>query len=58
MCRYVYCTQHMDFHDSEWCTVPDRDKVQLSATNDKEAVAECRARGLVLYVDVRGRNEG
>lgn len=51
---YHYCTQHLDFHDSEWCTIPDRDKIQLEATNDEDAVKECREKGLKLYVDIRG----
>lgn len=49
--RWIYCDQHMAAHMTGWCTVSNRNKTQLNATDIEDAFRECRARGLNLYSD-------
>jgi|AntAceMinimDraft_11_1070367.scaffolds.fasta_scaffold75311_4 hypothetical protein len=46
---WVYCDQHMRPHLTGWCTVSARNKIQLKATTDIEAYAECKERNLEIY---------
>lgn len=55
--RFVYCSQHLDIHASDWCLVPDEYKTVLNAKTMEDAYIECRARGFHLYDDVRKKGE-
>lgn len=46
---WIYCNQHMAYHLTGWCTVSNRDKVKLDATNEAEAYSECRKKEYRLY---------
>lgn len=46
---WVYCKQHLNPHCTGWCTVSLEEKVLLDAKSYEEAIAECKAKGFVLY---------
>jgi hypothetical protein len=46
---WVYCSQHMRPHTTGWCTVSNKNKIRLEATNAEAAYAECEQKGLALY---------
>lgn len=48
---WVYCSQHLRPHMTGWCTVHNRHKRKLQATDREAALAECRAQGLRIYQD-------
>lgn len=48
---WIYCNQHLSVHRTGWCTVSNRNKILLEAKTDKEAIKECRAKGLKLYYE-------
>lgn len=49
--KFVYCGQHLNPHETGWCTVDVMDKLPLRAQTQEDAVAECRHFGLKLYGD-------
>lgn len=47
--KWIYCSQHLNYHLTGWCTVGNHDKTLLEATNSEEAHTECAVRGFRLY---------
>ena len=47
--RWIYCSQHMRYHMTGWCTVSNSNKIALEAKSAEEAHTECAVRGLKLY---------
>jgi hypothetical protein len=48
---WIYCDQHMRPHMTGWCTVSNRNKTLLKATEQVGAYKECLERGFELYDD-------
>jgi len=48
---WVYCDQHMNVHQTGWCSVSARDKVGLGVATVHEGLDKCRELGLALYAD-------
>lgn len=48
---WVYCSQHLRPHTTGWCSVHNRHKRKLEATDREAALAECRAQGLRIFQD-------
>lgn len=49
---WVYCNQHLNAHQTGWCTVSVRDKVGLGIfghENEKSALQKCKDWGFRLH---------
>lgn len=47
--KWIYCSQHMAYHLTGWCTVSNFNKVALDATTVEDAQSECINKGLKLF---------
>lgn len=51
--QIIYCQEHLAPHFVGWCTVPNMEKIPLDAKTLEDAVKECRAKGYLLYEDIK-----
>lgn len=48
---WVYCNQHLNAHQTGWCTISPRDKIGLGVKTAQEALAKCREWGFKIHAD-------
>lgn len=57
--KFVYCSQHLGIHSSDWCTVGEKlNMVNLgSVESEQEAAEKCRRLGLPLFEEQRPQKD-